>query len=91
MTTYGTHQNRPNVPTVIEEAEKIKAENFPPLDPQSQKMVDKFLDELSILTNEKEVFNIWFGSGILQATRIPSDHYIVVWRKEPDGKDRFEY
>lgn len=37
-----------------------------------------------------EVFNIWIGSGVLQA--IPSssnsNDFKVSWRREPDGKDR---
>ena len=39
----------------------------------------------------KEVFNVWIGSGVLQAQIINDQHdYAVKWRKEPDGKDRFE-
>lgn len=43
-----------------------------------------------------EPFNIWFGTGILQAVLHKGDVgrppvYVVSWRKEPDGKDRLEY
>ncbi len=38
-----------------------------------------------------EPFNIWFGTGILQATMVNAGKYEVMWRKEPDGKDRIEY
>jgi len=38
-----------------------------------------------------EPFNIWFGSGIIQAMRAKNGDYKIAWRKEPDGKDRIEY
>ncbi len=44
-----------------------------------------------------EVFNIWFGSGILQAQSMllangaATNDFIIQWRREPDGKDRQEY
>lgn len=40
-----------------------------------------------------ETFNVWIGSGILEASKISNDEnpsYQVRWRKEPDGKDRHE-
>lgn len=40
-------------------------------------------------TDEK--FNIWFGSGTLQAIKLPDGNYKVSWLKEPDGKDRIEF
>lgn len=42
------------------------------------------------LVPDGETFHIWFGSGILKATRRGED-YQVGWRKEPDGKDRLEF
>lgn len=38
-----------------------------------------------------EPFDIWFGSGILQAIRTSHGNYVISWRKEPDGKDLFEF
>lgn len=38
-----------------------------------------------------EPFNIWFGSGILQAKRTGDTQYAISWSKEPDGKDRIEF
>jgi len=35
-----------------------------------------------------EPFNIWFGSGILQAVRSKIGEYTISWRIEPDGKDK---
>ena len=40
---------------------------------------------------KEENFNIWFGSGIIQAVRLPNGNYEIKWRKEPDGKDRLEF
>jgi hypothetical protein len=39
-----------------------------------------------------EAFNIWYGSGILQATLTNAfdREFEVKWRREPDGKDRQE-
>ncbi len=39
-----------------------------------------------------EFFNIWFGSGVIQARKLKGhiDHE-VSWRREPDGKDRLEF
>ncbi len=36
-----------------------------------------------------EPFNIWFGSGIIQANRTEANNYEIKWRKEPDSKDRW--
>lgn len=38
-----------------------------------------------------EPFNLWFGSGILQAKRSTTGDFSVHWRREPDGKDRIEF
>lgn len=48
------------------------------------------MPEVPFMPNDGEAFNIWFGSGILQATRHDSN-YEVKWRKEPDGRDRDEF
>lgn len=37
---------------------------------------------------EGEQFNIWFGSGIIQAFK-SHNSYKISWRKEPDGKDKY--
>ena len=41
-----------------------------------------------------ERFNIWYGSGVLQASPTTSQgdatQYKVTWRKEPDAKQRME-
>ena len=43
------------------------------------------------LVTEGEPFNLWFGSGILRATKVGVG-YEVGWRKEPDNeKERAEY
>lgn len=42
--------------------------------------------------NQNETpFNIWFGSGIIQAIRSQNGEYKISWRKEPDDRDRIEY
>lgn len=42
--------------------------------------------------SEGEMFNLWFGSGILQAQKLKGrSDYDVTWRREPDGKDRLEF
>lgn len=57
----------------------------------SENQLGEWLVPLGIDVREGEAFNIWFGSGVLQAMRTPSDNYTVSWRKEPDGKDRLEF
>ncbi len=40
---------------------------------------------------ECENFNIWFGSGVIQAKKLKNGNdYDVIWRKEPDGKQKAE-
>ena len=53
MTTYGNHLNRPDVPT---DRAKVPVEVEVSENKEAQKIVDKFLDELSNLPNAKEVF-----------------------------------
>lgn len=38
---------------------------------------------------DDESFNIWFGSGIIQATKIGSS-YAIGWRKEMSPKERMD-
>ena len=41
---------------------------------------------------EGEMFNIWFGSGIIQAKKVEGrNDYEISWRKIPDGKDALEF
>lgn len=64
---------------------------------QSKKEASFATNELGkwLLPNDAkkdEEFNIWYGSGILQAKLVNPQEgiYEVKWRKEPDGKDRYE-
>ena len=41
---------------------------------------------------EGEMFNIWFGSGIVEAQKLKgSNDYKISWRRKPDGKDALEF
>ena len=40
-------------------------------------------------SEENEAFNIWFGSGIIQARKIGTS-YSIVWRKEMSAAERME-
>lgn len=38
-----------------------------------------------------EKFNLWFGSGILQAQYMGGGEYLCEWRKKPSGKQAERY
>jgi len=38
-----------------------------------------------------EPFNIWIGSGVLQATRLEKGGYEIHWRLKPTGKTAQEF